>query len=151
MVTLSAVDKNTKDFTGQCREIINTCKAHKISHVYVEENFSSTLANELRRVAREMKIMVQVVPKFRNKNKMVFIAQIMEPLIKVGRLFVHERVRDKSAFLDELQAFPRMKHDDCIDAAAEAISNLPNLSVDVSKVAKIFNPLQNTGSRFRIN
>jgi phage terminase large subunit-like protein len=82
---------------------------------------------------------------------MVFIAQIMEPLIKVGRLFVHERVRDKSAFLDELQAFPRMKHDDCIDAAAEAISNLPNLSVDVSKVAKIFNPLQNTGSRFRIN
>jgi predicted phage terminase large subunit-like protein len=151
MVTLSAVDKNTKDFTGQCREIINTCKAHKISHVYVEENFSSTLANELRRVAREMKIMVQVVPKFRNKNKMVFIAQIMEPLIKVGRLYVHERVRDQSNFMDELQAFPRMKHDDCIDAAAEAISNLPNLSVDVSKVAKIFNPLQNTGSRFRIN
>ena len=151
VVTLSAVDADTKDFTGQCREIILACAKHKISHVFVEENFSATLANELRRVAREMKIMVQVVPKFRNKNKMVFIAQIMEPLIKVGRLYVHERVRDNSLFMDELQAFPRMKHDDCIDATAEAISNLPNLSVDVTKVAKVFNPLQNAGARFKIN
>ena len=151
VITLSAVDKETKDFTGQCREIIRACAFHKISHVFVEENFSQTLANELRRAAREMKIMVQVVPKFRNKNKMVFIAQIMEPLIKVGRLYVHERVRDNTPFMDELQAFPRAKYDDCIDATAEAISNLPNMSVDVTKVAKVFNPLQNTGARFKIN
>tara|TARA_B110000503_G_scaffold132381_1_gene208272 strand:+ start:5265 stop:6734 length:1470 start_codon:yes stop_codon:yes gene_type:complete len=151
VITLTAVDKETKDFTGQCREIISSCAKHKISHVFVEENFSQTLANELRRTAREMKIMVQVIPKFRNKNKMVFIAQILEPLIKVGRLFVHERVRDHSLFLDELQSFPRMKHDDCIDATAECISNLPNIAVDVTKVAKVFNPLQNVGARFRIN
>ena len=59
----------TKDFTNQCREIITACAYHKISHVYVEENFSATLANELRRVARDMKVMVQVIAKFRNKNK----------------------------------------------------------------------------------
>lgn len=151
VITLSAVDKETKDFTGQCREIIQACAKHKISHVFVEENFSATLANELRRVARDMKIMVQVIPKFRNKNKMVFIAQIMEPLIKVGRLFVHERVREGSMFMDELHQFPRNKHDDCIDATAEAISNLPNIAVDVTKVAKVFNPLQNAGGRFKIN
>lgn len=151
VVTLSAVDAETKDFSIQCREIIHACIRHKISHVFVEENFSATLANELRRVAREMKIMVQVIPKFRNKNKMVFIAQILEPLIKVHRLFVHERVRDQSLLLDELHQFPRNKHDDCIDATAEAISNLPNIAVDVTKVAKVFNPLQNAGGRFKIN
>tara|TARA_R100001463_G_scaffold120727_3_gene176850 strand:- start:193 stop:1662 length:1470 start_codon:yes stop_codon:yes gene_type:complete len=148
---LSAVDKETKDFTNQCREIITACAYHKISHVYVEENFSATLANELRRVARDMKVMVQVVAKFRNKNKMVFIAQTMEPIIKVGRLFVHERVRDKTPFMDELQAFPRNKYDDCIDATSEAINNLPDLAVDVSKVAKVFNPLQQSGTSFNIN
>ena len=118
--------------------------------MYVEENFSATLANELRRVAREMKIMVQVVPKFRSKNKMVFIAQTLEPLIKLGKMYVHERVKE-TPFLDELQAFPRMKHDDCIDATAEAISHLPELAVDVSKVAKVFNPSSSAGTSFKIN
>ena len=98
-----------------------------------------------------MKVMVQVIAKFRNKNKMVFIAQTMEPIIKVGRLFVHERVRDKTPFMDELQAFPRNKYDDCIDATSEAINNLPDLAVDVSKVAKVFNPLQRGGTSFNIN
>ena len=147
---LSAVDEETKSFSNQCREIIIACAYHKIRHVYVEENFSATLANELRRVAREMKIMVQVVPKFRSKNKMVFIAQTLEPLIKLGKMYVHERVKE-TPFLDELQAFPRMKHDDCIDATAEAISHLPELAVDVSKVAKVFNPLSSAGTSFKIN
>jgi hypothetical protein len=149
---LSAVDKETKDFTEQCREIIHACAYHKISHVYVEENFSATLANELRKVAREMKVMVHVVAEFRSKNKMVFIAQTLEPLIKVGRMYVHERVRDNSPFMDELQAFPQPRvHDDCIDATSGAISHLPNLAVDVSKVAKVFNPLQRSGTSFKIN
>jgi phage terminase large subunit-like protein len=149
---LSAVDESTKDFTGQCREIIRTCAFHKISHVYVEENFSATLANELRRVAREMKVMVQVVAEFRSKNKMVFIAQTLEPIIKIGRMYVHERVKENSPFMDELQAFPQPRvHDDCIDATSGAISHLPNLAVDVSKVAKVFNPLQRSGSSFKIN
>ena len=147
---LSAVDEETKDFSNQCREIIVACAYHKISHVYVEENFSATLANELRRVAREMKVMVQVVPKFRSKNKMVFIAQTLEPIIKIGKLFVHERVKE-TPFLDELQAFPRMKNDDAIDATSEAISHLPELAVDVSKVAKVYNPLSSAGTSFKIN
>jgi phage terminase large subunit-like protein len=149
---LSAVDKETKDFTEQCREIIHACAYHKISHVYVEENFSATLANELRKVARELKVMVQVVAEFRSKNKMVFIAQTLEPLIKVGRMYVHERVKNNTPFMDELQAFPQPRvHDDCIDATSGAISQLPNLAVDVSKVAKVFNPLQRSGTSFKIN
>ncbi len=148
---LSAVDEKEKDFTQQCREIILTCAYHKLGHVIVEENFSATLASELRRVARQMKVMVNIIPKFRTSNKRVFIAQTLEPVIKVGRLFVHNRVKD-TPFFDELQAFPRPRvSDDCIDATAEAINYLPNIAVDVSKVAKVYNPLNNAGSSFKIN
>ena len=148
---LSAVDEKTKDFTEQCREIILCCAYHKLAHVVVEENFSATLANELRKVARDMKVFVQVIPKFRTTNKRVFIAQTLEPIIKIGRMYVHERVKN-TPFFDELQAFPRPRMtDDCIDATSEAINYLPNIAVDVSKVAKVFNPLSNSGSSFKIN
>ena len=82
---------------------------------------------------------------------MVFIAQTLEPLIKVGRMYVHERVKE-TPFMDELQAFPQPRvHDDCIDATSGAISHLTNLAVDVTKVAKVFNPLQRSGTSFKIN
>jgi len=148
---LSAVDEN-RSFDNQCREVIGMCAKHKIGHVFVEENFSSTLANELRKVARELKLAINVIPKFRSQNKLHFIAQTLEPIIKVGKMFVHERVRDDTPFLDELQAFPRVnKMDDCIDATSEAISHLPELQVDISKLAKIHNPLQQNFKNFSIS
>jgi len=147
---LSAVDSD-RNFEQQCEEIILTCAKHKIGHVYVEENFSSALANELRRTARRLKLAVTVIPHFRNQNKLNFIAQTLEPLIKVGRLYVHKRVREHTPFLDELQAFPRAKQDDCIDATSEAISHLPELAVDISKIAKIHNPLSPNLQSYSIN
>mgnify|MGYP003303251206 CR=1 FL=1 len=69
---LSAVDDD-RNFETQCAEIIATCAKHKISHVYVEENFSSALANELRRTARKLKLAINVVPHFRNQNKLHFM------------------------------------------------------------------------------
>jgi phage terminase large subunit-like protein len=91
------------------------------------------------------------VPHFRNQNKLHFIAHTLEPIIKVGRLYVHKRVAETTPFLDELQAFPRAKQDDCIDATSEAISHLPELAVDISKVAKIHNPLSPALQTFSIN
>ena len=147
---LSAVGED-RSFDNQCREIIATCAKHKIGHVFVEENFSATLANELRRVARELKLAINVIPKFRSANKLNFIAQTLEPIIKVGRLYVHQNVKENSPFLDELQAFPKTKMDDCIDATSEAISHLPELAVDISKLAKIHNPLAPNLQNFSIS
>ena len=151
VAVLSAVDDD-RSFDNQCKEVIALCAKHKIGHVFVEENFSSTLANELRRVARELKLAINVIPKFRSQNKLHFIAQTLEPIIKVGKMYVHERVKDNTPFLDELQAFPRAnKMDDCIDATSEAISHLPELQVDISKLAKIHNPLQQNFKNFSIS
>ena len=147
---LSAVGED-RSFENQCKEVIAICAKHKIGHVFVEENFSSTLANELRRVARQLKLAINVIPKFRTQNKLHFIAQTLEPIIKVGKMYVHTRVKE-TPFLDELQAFPRVnKMDDCIDATSEAISHLPELQVDISKLAKIHNPLQQNFKNFSIS
>ena len=148
---LSAVGKD-RSFENQCKEVIATCAKHKVGHVFVEENFSATLASELRRVARQLKLAINVIPKFRSQNKLNFIAQTIEPVIKIGRLFVHNRVKNETPFLDELQAFPRKNQmDDCIDATAEAISHLPELQLDISKLAKIHNPLVQNLRNFSIS
>ena len=97
----------------------------------------------------------EVVAKYDNEiaaHKLHFIAQTLEPVIKIGRMFVHERVKNETPFLDELQSFPRKNQmDDCIDATAEAISHLPELQLDISKLAKIHNPLQQNFKNFSIS
>ena len=51
---------------------------------------------------------------------------------------MHNKVKNETPFLDELQTFPRRNQkDDCIDATAEAISHLPELQLDISKLAKL--------------
>ena len=99
-----------------------------------------------------MKLAINVIPKFRSQNKLHFIAQTLEPVIKIGRMYVHERVKNETPFLDELQSFPRKNQmDDCIDATAEAISHLPELQLDISKLAKIHNPLVQNLRNFSIS
>lgn len=140
-----------KDFTIQCNEIITACDKYKIGHVFVEENFSPTLANEIRRCAVERKKKIVVVPEFRVQNKMNFMAQQLEPVIKVGKMKVHKRVKENSHFLSQLEEFPYNRFDDCIDAVASAISKLPEPAVDVSKIPLIRNPIVTAGVQSKIN
>lgn len=136
-----------KDFQRQCEQIIDVCSKYHIGHVFVEENFSPTLQNELRRTALDKKKKVVVMPVFRQKNKLAFMAQQLEPVVKVGRMRVHEQVKDNSHFLSQLQEFPYTRHDDCIDAVAEAINHLPEPMTDVSKIPSIQSPLGSGGGK----
>ncbi len=152
VIVLNAVDKETKDFTHQIKQIIYTCDKYGIGTVFIEENFSASLLNEAKRICKEMKRKIQFVNKFRTKNKKVFIAQTLEPLIKIGRMYVHKRVIKNSPFMDELEEFPNTNtHDDAIDAVAESISHLPEPSVDVSRIPAIQSTIQNAGNIARIS
>jgi phage terminase large subunit-like protein len=91
-----------------------------------------------------------VIGEFRTSNKLNFMAQQLEPVIKVGKLRVHQRVLDNSKFMSQLEEFPYMKHDDCIDATAMAISKLPEPGVDISKIPLIQSPLQMAGGRAKL-
>lgn len=137
VIRLDAVDKDTKDFTRQIQQIINACARYGIGTVFIEENFSASLINEARRICKEMKRKITFVNKFRSKNKKVFIAQTLEPIIKIGRLYIHQRVLDRKDFMEELEDFPNNKHDDHIDAVAEAISHLPEPMVDITRIPAI--------------
>ena len=151
VIELNAVDKETKDFSNQIVQIINACAKYGIGTVFIEENFSSSLLNEAKRICKEMKRKIQFVNKFRTQNKRVFIAQTLEPLIKIGRMFVHERVAKNSNFMSELEDFPMNTHDDCIDAVSESISHLPEPAVDVSRIPAVQSTIQNNGGVAKIS
>jgi phage terminase large subunit-like protein len=151
VVVLGAVDKDTKDFTNQIVTIINTCTKYGIATVYIEENFSASLINEARRICKEMKKKINFVNKFRSKNKYVFIAQTLEPIIKINRMYVHKRVRTNSYFWSELDEFPNNAHDDCIDAVSEAISHLPEPSVDISRIPAVQSVVSNNAQSVKIS
>lgn len=123
-VLLSGVNVKTLSFEGQMREIVQTCQKYMTNRVVVERNFSPTLTPELNRVAAEMKVPVSPKPIVRTQNKQLFMAQMIEPLCKVGRLYVHDRVWKKSPFKVQLEALGSAKKDDCTDALAGAINEL---------------------------
>jgi hypothetical protein len=139
-----------KDFDKQCEEIIDACEKYKLGHIYLEENFSVTLKTELKRKVLEKKKKIVVISEFRNKNKLNFIAQTLEPIIKIGKLRIHKRVADNGNFMAQLEEFPYCKMDDFIDATSMSISKLPEPAVDVSKIPMIQSPLQFAGQKSQI-
>lgn len=145
VIELSAA--HDKDFDQQCAEVIQACDKYKIGHVFLEENFSMTLKAELNRKAHQMKKKIVVMAEFSNRNKLNFMAQQLEPLIKVGKMRVHERVKEQSHFLSQLEEFPYHKQDDCIDSVSMCLSKLPTPQVDISKIPLIQSPLQFAGQR----
>ena len=148
MIELAGAEN--KEFDKQCEQIIEACDKYKLGHIFLEENFAPTLKTELNRKAREMKKKVIVIGEFRNKNKLNFMAQMLEPIIKVGKMKVHKRVVDNSHFMSQLAEFPYCKMDDNLDACSLALSKLPEPIVDVTKIPLIQSPLQMAGGKANI-
>tara|TARA_R100001443_G_scaffold3740_2_gene11586 strand:- start:4666 stop:6093 length:1428 start_codon:yes stop_codon:yes gene_type:complete len=148
--TIELSGAKDKEFDQQCEEIIRACDKYKIGHVYLEENFSPTLKTELKRKILERKKKIVVIGEFRNSNKLNFLAQTLEPIIKVGKLKIHKRVAEHGKFMNQLEEFPYNKMDDFIDATAMSISKLPEPAVDVSKIPMIQSPLSFAGGKSKI-
>ena len=93
---------------------------------------------------------VVIIPEFRQQGKLNFIAQQLEPVIKIGKMKVHQRVLDNSHYMSQLEEFPYCRFDDCIDATAMAISKLPEPAVDVTKIPLIQSPIKFAGGVSRL-
>lgn len=122
---LSPVSRTT-GFDKQCQEVIDDCENYLVRKVWVEKNFSWTLANELKTVARDRKnkrLRIEESQRTRGQNKQEFIAEAIEPLMKTGKLYVHERVA-QGKFRRQLESFPNGRQDDFTDAVAGAIYEL---------------------------
>lgn len=109
----------------KCTLLLELWKKNNCNEIYVEINRNDTLAIELRRYAKERKKKrISVRETFRTQHKETFIADLMEPLIKIGRLYVRDKVFSNTILKDEMRKFPAGKTDDHIDAIAGAINEL---------------------------
>src|SRR5262249_32098605 len=51
-------------------------------------------------------------------------AHSVSPLVESGRVFVPDQAPWLAEFLDEMTSFPSAPHDDCVDAATQALAYL---------------------------
>ena len=134
-ITLSPVDKseNGERYNLAMREILDACKRYYVNKVWVETNYAKTLGVELRTFAKERNVSVAVKDHDERSNKKLRIVDTLEPLSRVGRLYVHDRVF-QTDFYKQFKTFPHCKHDDHIDAVTGAIIKLSPSRVDQSGV-----------------
>ncbi|MBD1206886.1 MAG: phage terminase large subunit [Ignavibacteria bacterium] len=99
---------------------------HKLKQIVVEKNFSFTLASELRKRAQSKGVTIQISESTRNntQGKAPYIIQSIEPLVNVGKFYVHTDVLTNTSFKRQFMDFPNTKHDDVLDATAGCINAL---------------------------
>jgi predicted phage terminase large subunit-like protein len=64
-------------------------------------------------------------------------AQSVTPLIEAGRVFLPEGAPWLNDFVDELAAFPRATHDDCVDSLTQALNYLRHQPVHTVTVSTV--------------
>ena len=101
----------------------------KPTEILVEDRASGqSLIQELRHSTR-----LAITPIKVDKDKLSR-AQSVTPLIEAGKVFLPESAPWLNDFIDELAAFPRGSHDDCVDSVTQALNYLrhePEITVSV--------------------
>ncbi|MEG3619625.1 phage terminase large subunit [Magnetovibrio sp. PR-2] len=146
IVDLPSYNVHTGSFQAQCEMIIDTCRKYHTKHIVVEENLSPMLKTELRRVAKEKKthILIKGVYRGRGNNKEERIARAIEPVCKVGRLYIHDRVWYKSQLKIQLDQLGYSANDDAVDALATALDELVPQAIHNDYEAD-YNVIERTG------
>ncbi|WP_374632829.1 phage terminase large subunit [Ferrovibrio sp.] len=133
-VVLPPIDMDADYRMGaQFAKIVDVCRRNYCNTVIVESNFSVTIGGEFRRWMkdRNSKLRLREQARASKVHKDTFIPDMIEPLMRAGRLIVHERCfRD---FKNELEDFPNGQFDDRLDAVAGAIFDLNPSRTDLSK------------------
>jgi predicted phage terminase large subunit-like protein len=91
----------------------------KPSQILIEDRASGqSLIQELRHSTR-----LPIIPIKVDTDKLAR-AQSVTPLIEAGRVFLPESAPWLNDFIDELAAFPKGTHDDCVDSVTQALNYL---------------------------
>jgi len=97
----------------------------KPSQILIEDRASGqSLIQELRHSTR-----LPIIPIKVDTDKLAR-AQSVTPLIEAGRVFLPESAPWLNDFIDELAAFPKGTHDDCVDSVTQALNYLRHEPVD---------------------
>ena len=97
----------------------------KPSQILIEDRASGqSLIQELRHSTR-----LPIIPIKVDTDKLAR-AQSVTPLLEAGRVFLPESAPWLNDFIDELAAFPKGTHDDCVDSVTQALNYLRHQQVD---------------------
>jgi hypothetical protein len=129
VVTLPPVELNSeKPWQDAMQVTLDTCRDYHCNTINVETNgLGLTLASELKSLARSKGRKIRVKESLRGATtKKTFIAEAIEPLIKIGRFYLDTMILDdlRHPLMVELKGFPNARHDDHIDSLAGAINEL---------------------------
>lgn len=58
-------------------------------------------------------------------------AQSVTPLVEAGKVFLLESAPWLNDYIDEMAAFPKGTHDDCVDSTTQALNHLRQKPVDI--------------------
>jgi len=122
---LCFADKRLDDpFENQMKEALFNLRRFKCNEIYIEDNFAKTLPSHFRTFVKNAGYHIKVKPDTRTGNKSRLISDTLEPLLRFGRLYVHNRIAT-GPFQTEMRHHPGGKHDDTLDAVSAAILKLP--------------------------
>lgn len=98
----------------------------KPMQILVEDRASGqSLIQELRRSTR-----LPIIAVKEDADKLSR-AQSVTPLVEAGRVFLPEGAPWLQDFMDELAAFPKGTHDDCVDSLTQALNYLRQKPVEI--------------------
>jgi hypothetical protein len=140
VLVLPPFDKE-RGMQDQFEAVIKFAQKYSIKQIVVEKNFSLALATDLKKLIRERELHITVTEDVRTNqmNKITYIGQAFEPLLQVGKLYVHNQVLAHSLFKRQFQDFPhasRNAKDDVIDAIAGCIHALGKQTGTVGGTAR---------------
>lgn len=144
IVKLPEIDLSQRNrFEPQLLVVIEAMRRNLCNSIHVEASLTNNLASDLKALAssKNIRLSVRETTRTRSQNKLSFIADTLEPLIKSNRLHVLPWMLDKQRceFVSELERFPNGRRDDHLDAVAGAIHELSPRRVGFGPTAERMN------------
>lgn len=121
-----------RGYDDQANMIVSTCKTIGVPRLMVEQQANQVLSNEIKKAGNKLGWRMDIRRVSNTSNKLIRIANALEPVMSAGRLFVHDQVVNDSPFIGQCRDFPscvRKDHskDDAIDSVASGIEHLTRL------------------------
>jgi predicted phage terminase large subunit-like protein len=142
-----------RGYDDQCDRIITECRHHGVPKLLIEQMANQTLVSEVKKAGNRQRYKMDIKRITNTSNKLIRIANSLEPILAAGLLYVHEQVETDSPFLGQCRDFPhcvkRSSHDDAIDAVGSGIEHLTKLPTQWLRQADRISNLGGGGDRVR--
>jgi hypothetical protein len=152
VIKLPAVHPD-RGYDDQCDRIITECRHHGVPKLLIEQLANQTLVSEVKKAGNRAHYKLDIKRITNTSNKLIRIANSLEPVLAAGLLYTHEQVETDSPFLGQCRDFPhcvkRSSKDDAIDAVGSGIEHLTKLPTQWLRQSDRISNLGGGGDRIK--